>query len=151
MAIYKPSNFYPHLQEIDLTQENTFSCQVNTDGAMVSAARLTISSEDNVLVYENLYQFVDRDGNKDPIENKGFMELFMDPYNIDNMISFGTKEEHSSDEVGNENISIVPDYTKIVIKNINFVTLTPLISYDERKNYCPMFSLFAKNAREYFF
>ena len=83
MAIYKPNNFYPHLQEIDLTNENTFSCQVNTDGAMVSAARLTISSEDNILVYENLYQFVDEDGEKDPIENKGFMELPMDPYKID--------------------------------------------------------------------
>lgn len=90
MAIYKPNNFYPHLQEIDLTQENTFSCQVNTDGAMVSAARLTISSEDNILVYENLYQFVDINGNKDPIENKGFMELPMEPYKIDKSnISFG--------------------------------------------------------------
>ena len=90
MAIYKPNNFYPHLQEIDLTQENTFSCQVNTDGAMVSAARLTISSEDNILVYENLYQFVDINGNKDPIENKGFMELPMEPYKINKSnISFG--------------------------------------------------------------
>lgn len=90
MAIYKPNNFYPHLQEIDLTNENTFSCQVNTDGAMVSAARLTISSEDNILVYENLYQFVDINGNKDPIENKGFMELPMEPYKIDKSnISFG--------------------------------------------------------------
>ena len=94
MAIYKPNNFYPHLQEIDLTQENTFSCQVNTDGAMVSAARLTISSEDNILVYENLYQFVDINGNKDPIENKGFMELPMEPYKIDKSnISFGLIDE----------------------------------------------------------
>lgn len=83
MAIYKPNNFYPHLQEIDLTNENIFSCQVNTDGAMVSAARLTISSEDNILVYENLYQFTDEDGEKNPIENKGFMELTMEPYKID--------------------------------------------------------------------
>lgn len=83
MAIYKPNNFYPHLQEIDLTNENVFSCQVNTDGAMVSAARLTISSEDKFLVYENLYQFTDEYGEKDPIENKGFMELPMEPYKID--------------------------------------------------------------------
>ena len=116
MAIYKPNNFYPHLQEIDLTQENTFSCQVNTDGAMVSAARLTISSEDNILVYENLYQFVDINGNKDPIENKGFMELEMDPYKIDNAnISFGLIDD-----------SLEPVYYKYAINDNGKV-----IYYDE--------------------
>ena len=72
MAVYKPSNFYPHLQEVDLTKQegNTFSCQVNTDGGFVSGARLNIYTEDNVLVYDDLYQFSDGETIKNSISDK---------------------------------------------------------------------------------
>lgn len=88
MAVYKPSNFYPHLQEVDLTKQegNTFSCQVNTDGSLVSGARLNIYTEDNVLVYDNLYQFANEDEiNNNPIENRGFAEFYISPYEFSNV------------------------------------------------------------------
>ena len=89
MAVYKPSNFYPHLQEVDLTKQegNTFSCQVNTDGSFVSGARLNIYTEDNVLVYDDLYQFANEDEiMNNPIENRGFAEFYISPYKFSNII-----------------------------------------------------------------
>ena len=50
MAIYKPSNFYPNLEEIDLDENNTFSCQINTSGNSVKAYQLKFLTEDNVEV-----------------------------------------------------------------------------------------------------
>ena len=52
MAIYKPSNLSPNLQEIDLTQENEFSCQVNTSGSSVYAYKMQILSGSNQLVFD---------------------------------------------------------------------------------------------------
>lgn len=46
MAVYKPSNFYPNLQEIDLTKENEFSCQINTSGENIQAYKIQILSSD---------------------------------------------------------------------------------------------------------
>ena len=47
MAIYKPSNFYPNLREIDLTEDNTFTCQVNTSGETVKAYKIGFLSGSN--------------------------------------------------------------------------------------------------------
>lgn len=44
MAIYKPSNHTPNLQEVDLTQENTFSCMVNTSGENIRAYKMQLLS-----------------------------------------------------------------------------------------------------------
>ena len=129
MAIYKPSNFYPHLQEVDLTKTdgNVFSCQVNTDGGFVAAARLTISSEDNILLYENLYQFADDAGNNF-IENRGFLELLMAPYVIDSHnINFDTV----SDTI------LIHNKKRVIISNIDFITLHPDINYEDRIKLCP--------------
>ena len=60
MAIYKPNNFYPYQQEVDMEslEGNIFSCQVNTNGGLASAAKVKIlSSTDGVELYENIYQF----------------------------------------------------------------------------------------------
>ena len=46
MAVYKPSQFIPSLDEIDASQNNTFSCQVNTSGNPVKAYKLDILSID---------------------------------------------------------------------------------------------------------
>ena len=54
MAIYKPSNFYPNLEEIDLDENNTFSCQINTSGNSVKAYQLKFLTEDNVEVAKKM-------------------------------------------------------------------------------------------------
>ena len=46
MAVYKPSQFIPSLDEIDANQNNTFSCQVNTSGNPTKAYKLDILSID---------------------------------------------------------------------------------------------------------
>ena len=47
MAVYKPSQFIPSLDEIDANQNNTFSCQVNTSGNPAKAYKLDILSIDS--------------------------------------------------------------------------------------------------------
>ena len=44
--IFKPSNHRPSLSEIDTTENNTFSCTVNTSGESVKAYKMSILSED---------------------------------------------------------------------------------------------------------
>lgn len=46
MAIYKPSNMSPNLQEVDVTQNTNFSCQVNTSGSAIQAYKIQILSGD---------------------------------------------------------------------------------------------------------
>ena len=53
MAIYKPSNFSPLLQEVDITENNTFSCQVNTSGESVKAYKLSILDTEGETLYES--------------------------------------------------------------------------------------------------
>ena len=53
MSVFKSSNHTPNLQEIDITKENTFSCQVNTSGESIKAYKIytlssTISNFDKV-------------------------------------------------------------------------------------------------------
>ena len=71
MAVYKPSNFSPNLQEIDITQPNTFSCQVNTNGDSVKAYDLSILT---LNTGEEIY----RTGCTDlstPVRNKNFLNI----------------------------------------------------------------------------
>ena len=44
MSVYKTSNHSPNLQEVDLTQDNTFSCMVNTSGENIVAYKMQILS-----------------------------------------------------------------------------------------------------------
>ena len=70
MAIFKPSNFYPNLEEIDLNQDNTFSCQVNTSGNSVKAYKLKFLSENNLTLYDEDAKNLDT-----PIKNKNFLNI----------------------------------------------------------------------------
>ena len=76
MAIYKPSNFTPSLTEIDLNQNNEFSCQVNTSGESVQAYKIQILSGrgDEVVLDGNNN---DKNGTnlERPIKNKGFLKI----------------------------------------------------------------------------
>lgn len=45
MAIFKPSNLSPNLQEIDLEKGETFSCQINTSGDKIVAYKLQLLSK----------------------------------------------------------------------------------------------------------
>lgn len=79
MAVYKPSNFSPNLQEIDITQPNTFSCQVNTSGDSVKAYDLSILT---LNTGEEIY----RTGCTNlsiPVRNKNFLNI----PNISNALS----------------------------------------------------------------
>lgn len=80
MAIYKPSNFYPNLEEIDLDENNTFSCQINTSGNSVKAYQLKFLTEDNVEVAKK-----DAVDLTSYVKNKAFL-------NIDNINSTNYSE-----------------------------------------------------------
>lgn len=68
MAIYKPSNLYPNLAEIDMTQDNTFTCQVNTTGESAMAYKIQIlSTQSGVILQEN-----DAQNFSTPVKNKNF-------------------------------------------------------------------------------
>ena len=45
MAIFKPSNLLPNLQEIDLNKGENFSCQINTSGEKIVAYKLQLLSK----------------------------------------------------------------------------------------------------------
>ena len=78
MAIYKPNNFYPYMQEVDLESIDgvTFSCQVNTDGnSMIRAARLRILDKDNnIVLYEKIQNL------NFPIKNGEIVEFQVEPF-----------------------------------------------------------------------
>ena len=44
MAVYKPSNLVPTLQEIDVLKDQVFSCQVNTSGDKVTKYKIQVLS-----------------------------------------------------------------------------------------------------------
>ena len=68
MAIYKPSNFYPKLEEVDIEKEdNIFSCQINTDGEEVKAYKTNILSPDDTLLFQQFSNL------KEPLNNKDFL------------------------------------------------------------------------------
>ena len=71
MSVYKPSNFYPNLQEIDITKDNEFSCQVNTSGESIQAYKIQIlSGSGEEIVAES--QCIDTTA---PIRNKSFLKI----------------------------------------------------------------------------
>lgn len=78
MAIYKPSNFYPNLDEIDLSkiEGQRFECQVNTDGARAKAYKIQLLSSKGDYLYEYLDNF------ETPIKNKEFADFKIDLYDI---------------------------------------------------------------------
>ena len=71
MAIYKPSNLSPNLAEIDVTQGNTFSCQVNSSGESIRAYQLEILAENG---YDKVYE---SQGTTlpTPVRNKGILNI----------------------------------------------------------------------------
>ena len=71
MAVYKPSNLSPNLSEIDFTQENTFTCQVNTSGESIRAYKYEIlRNNTDEKVYES--EGIDLPS---PLKNKGTLTI----------------------------------------------------------------------------
>lgn len=71
MAIYKPSNLQPNLEEIDITENNTFSCQINTSGESAMAYKYEIiNNNTEIKAYESEGINLDT-----PIKNKGILEI----------------------------------------------------------------------------
>ena len=70
MAIYKPSNFYPNLEEIDLNENNIFSCQINTSGSNIFAYKLKFLTEDNIELSDIPAVSLDK-----VVKNKGFLNI----------------------------------------------------------------------------
>lgn len=145
MSIYKPNGFYPYLQEVDLENlnGNTFSCQVNTDGAMCAGGKIKMYlPDDNTVLYDNLYQFQTEDSNgniiRTPIPNGGMAEFKIEPYQIN--VNF-----NSSDTQFIDNGSSIG---QLKIDNMNFIYLTPNDSYGVRRTYCP-YNLFNVNIEKY--
>ena len=145
MSIYKPNGFYPYLQEVDLENlnGNTFSCQVNTDGAMCAGGKIKMYlPDDNTVLYDNLYQFQTEDSNgniiRTPIPNGEMAEFKIEPYQIN--VNF-----NSSDTQFIDNGSSIG---ALEINNINFIQLTPNVTYNVRKNYCP-YNLFNIQIEKY--
>ena len=76
MSVFKSSNHTPNLQEIDITKENTFSCQVNTSGESIKAYKIyTLSStgEEKTFIKDNL---------ETPLKNKGYFKKKVDSTNL---------------------------------------------------------------------
>lgn len=72
MAIYKTSNHSPNLQEVDLTQDNTFSCMVNTSGENIVAYKMSILSGRGD---EKIYSPKEPTLITKPIKNKGILKI----------------------------------------------------------------------------
>ena len=78
MALYKPSNFYPNMNEVDLEDENgaEFECKIHANGDEVNAYKLNIYTEDGVQVYEQ-YKNLD-----EPLKDGDFLKCKVEPYEI---------------------------------------------------------------------
>ena len=113
MAIYKPSNFYPSMDEIDMLESNTFECQVNTDGSKVKAYKLNIYSDGGVLLYEKIGEF------SKPIGNNDFAQIDVEPYSIN--LTDMERGDNGCD------VKIQTD----------FISLFPNMEYQNRIKQCP--------------
>ena len=71
MSVYKSSNLEPNLTELDFTQDNTFSCQVNTSGESIKAYKYSILLNNTE---DELYSSPGTDLAK-PIKNKGTLSI----------------------------------------------------------------------------
>lgn len=70
MALFKPSNFYPNLEEIDLKDDNIFSCQINSSGNSVKAYKIWFLSSDNIKILESEAKNL-----ATPVKNKNFLNI----------------------------------------------------------------------------
>ena len=71
MAVYKPSNLTPNLEEIDFTENNTFTCQVNTSGENVVAYKYEIiNNNSEIKAYESAGINLTT-----PVKNKGILTI----------------------------------------------------------------------------
>lgn len=158
MAIYKPNNFYPYHQEVDMESidGNVFSCQVNTNGGLSSGARVKIlSASDNIELYENIYQFKTNNEDfqmtengmesvrqivKNPYRNKDIVELPINPYEI---FPIYKEEKDSSGNVTNKSY---------ILYDVSFQSLCGKdFSYEQKKNMCPYnLYMIKKNNISYF-
>lgn len=79
MALYKPSNFYPNMNEVDLEDENgaEFECKIHANGDEVNAYKLNIYTEDGVQVYEQYKNL------EEPLKDGDFLKCKVEPYEID--------------------------------------------------------------------
>ena len=132
MAIYKPSNFYPSMDEIDMLESNTFECQVNTDGSKVKAYKINIYSDAGVLLYENIGDF------DKPVGNNEFARMEIGPYqvNLTQVEKAGTEEKTWSDADGNEFTTTIVTKNKLKMSK-NYISLFPNKKYNDRITDCP--------------
>ena len=132
MAIYKPSNFYPNLNELDWSNIDgqTFECQINTDGATAKAYKVQIFSSNGILLYENLNNF------SEPIENKEFAQI---PIALMDITSF--------------NESDTGDKTSVLLSDssVKFIALEKNTNYDTRQTFCPfcLYNIKKENANQF--
>ena len=85
MAIYKPSNMSPNLQEIDVTQDANFSCQVNTSGSAIQAYKIQILSGDgNSTLFDGIATDLGTN-----VKNKGqlIVQLNPDDFSDNNIVN----------------------------------------------------------------
>ena len=78
MSVFKSSNHTPNLQEIDVTKENIFSCQVNTSGESIKAYKIYVLSstgEEKTFIKKQL---------EAPLKNKGYLKIKADLTNLQN-------------------------------------------------------------------
>ena len=132
MAIYKPNNFYPYLQEVNMEDVNgqIFGCQANTDGqSVIQGARINILSQSGEQLYENAFSF------DVPIRDKENAECLVKPYEVN--IDIGKTEINNS--IG-----------KLVISDINFFSLCPDMNIAERSKLCP-FDIYKTKTENYYF
>ena len=132
MAIYKPSNFYPSMDEIDMLESNTFECQVNTDGSKVKAYKLKIYSDAGVLLYENIGDF------DKPVGNNEFARIEISPYQVDliQIEKAGYEEEEWIDAEGKHWITTITTKNKLKMSK-NYISLFPNKMYNDRITDCP--------------
>lgn len=103
MAIYKPSNLSPELQEIDVNNINEFSCQVNTSGESVKGYKIQILSGDGSTV---LYDANATDI-PTPIKNKNFLKINLSSSQLGSNIPNGKNYQWNirtyNDNIGSSN------------------------------------------------
>ena len=75
MAVYKTSNHSPNLQEVDLTQDNTFSCMINTSGENVVAYKMSILSGRGDEKIYSPKEPVNLIETAKPVKNKGILKI----------------------------------------------------------------------------
>ena len=78
LSLYKPSNFYPDLTEVDFQDPNgaEFECKVHTNGSQVKAYKLNILSEDGVPLYESYHNL------DSPLDDGEYLQALVKHYKV---------------------------------------------------------------------